>query len=83
MPVRALSRRVDSRARQVLYGMDYLAGERERQLAALRGALLGHLGAHPEALIVVEEYDKLDCPTRGFLRQLLEGARTGNVSAHQ
>ena len=69
--------------RQVLYGMDYVAGERGRQLALLRGALLGHLGGHPEALVVVEEYDKLDCPTRAFLRQLLEGARTGNVSAHR
>ncbi len=65
---------------QVLYGMDYLRSERQQQHALLRAALMEHVRSHPEALIVIEEYDKLDCATRGFFRQLLENARTANVS---
>ncbi len=60
--------------------MDYISAEREQQLALLRASLLEHCRRHPESLIVVEEYDKLDCSTRGFLRQLIENAQTGNVS---
>ena len=60
--------------------MDYLRSERAQQHALLRAALLEHISTHPEALIVIEEYDKLDCATRGFFRQLLENARTANVT---
>ena len=60
--------------------MDYLRSERQQQHALLRAALMDHVCSHPEALIVIEEYDKLDCATRGFFRQLLENARTANVS---
>ena len=66
---------------QVLYGMDYTASERAAQHGLLRAAVLEHLSRHPDALLVVEEYDKLDCPTRGFLRQLLERGHGGNVTA--
>ena len=65
---------------KVLYGMDYLRSEREEQHALLRAALMDHISHHPEALIVIEEYDKLDCATRGFFRQLLENARSANVT---
>ena len=51
-----------------------------QQHALLRAALMEHVRSHPEALIVVEEYDKLDCATRGFFRQLLENARSANVT---
>ena len=60
--------------------MDYLRSEREEQHALLRAALIDHISHHPEALIVIEEYDKLDCATRGFFRQLLENARSANVT---
>lgn len=60
--------------------MDYIRSEREEQHALLRAALMEHISHHPEALIVIEEYDKLDCATRGFFRQLLENARTANVT---
>ncbi len=66
--------------KQVLYGMDYISSEKEQQLALLRASLLEHCSQYPEALIVVEEYDKLDCSTRGFLRQLFENARAANVT---
>ena len=56
----------------VLFGMDYLAGEREAQAAALRESLERHLHTYPEAFVVVEEYDKLDCQARGFFRQILD-----------
>jgi hypothetical protein len=65
---------------QVLYGMNYISSEREQQLALLRASLLEHCSRYPESLIVVEEYDKLDCSTRGFLRQLIENAQAANVS---
>lgn len=65
---------------QVLYGMDYISSEREEQHALLRAALMEHVRSHPEALLVIEEYDKLDCATRGFFRQLLENARAANVT---
>ena len=32
------------------------------------------------AVVVVEEYDKLDCEMRGFFRQLLEHGQAANVS---
>ena len=65
---------------QVLYGMDYISSEREVQHALLRAALIEHVRSYPEALLVIEEYDKLDCATRGFFRQLLENARAANVT---
>ena len=35
------------------------------------------------AVLVVEEYDKLDCPMRGFFRQLLENGQVANVSLNK
>ena len=60
--------------------MDYISSEREEQHALLRAALIEHARNYPEALLVIEEYDKLDCATRGFFRQLLENARAANVT---
>ncbi len=65
---------------QVLYGMDYLTTERDTRLAGVRDALLSHLRFAPDALVVVEEYDKLDCDTRGMFRQLLQHPEVANVS---
>lgn len=55
----------------VLYGLDYVRAERAAQLASLRGELLRHVQENAEPLLVVEEYDKMDCEARGLLRQLL------------
>ena len=57
---------------KVLFGMDYLADEEAQQAAFLRGQLVQHLRRHPQALVVVEEYDKLDCHARGLVKQLLD-----------
>jgi DNA polymerase III delta prime subunit len=65
---------------KVMYGMDYLASEAEGRLAALRRELLDHVRSHPEALIVVEEYDKLDCNARALWRQLLRHPERANVT---
>lgn len=65
---------------KMLFGMDYTSEDRAAQHQALRGALLEHMRLAPESLVVVEEYDKLDCHMRGFFRQLLEGGQVGNVS---
>ena len=64
----------------MLYGLDYLSSERDQQHAFLRTAVLDHLRRAPTALLVIEEYDKLDCPTRAMLRQLIGSSRAGNTS---
>lgn len=63
--------------------MDYVASERAEQQGLLRSALLDHVRRTPEALIVVEEYDKLDCDMRGFFRQLLENGAVGNTTLNR
>ena len=65
---------------QVLYGMDYVAAAREAQHEHMRSALLAHVRLHPQSLLVVEEYDKLDCATRGLFRQLIENPASANIS---
>ncbi len=35
------------------------------------------------AVLVIEEYDKLDCPMRGFFRQLLESRQVANVTLNR
>ena len=65
---------------QVLYGMDYISSEREQQHRYLRAGVLDHLQRFPQSLLVIEEYDKLDCPTRAMLRQLIENSHAANVS---
>jgi hypothetical protein len=44
---------------QIVFGMDYLAGEAAEQHVMLRNTLLSHFHAYKEALIVVEEFDKV------------------------
>lgn len=68
-------------AGQVMYGMDYVEGERQEQHNRVREAVLEHLKRYPAALLVVEEYDKLDCPSRAVLRQLLSNPREANLSS--
>ena len=70
----------DCRGYAVFYGMDYLEGERAGRLEALRTSLLAHVRRSPDALIVVEEYDKLDCDARAFWRQLLQHPERANVT---
>ena len=65
---------------QVLYGLDFTVEQEAQQRALLQQAILDHVGAHPEALLVVEEYDKLSCRMRGFLRQVIENSASANVS---
>ncbi|KAK9787248.1 hypothetical protein WJX73_009504 [Symbiochloris irregularis] len=65
---------------KVLYGLDYTATERQQQYLKLQEALVQHVRHHPNSLLVIEEYDKLDCPTRGMFRQLLENPQVFNIS---
>ncbi|KAI3426218.1 hypothetical protein D9Q98_008594 [Chlorella vulgaris] len=74
---------LDCAGYKVLYGMDYTAQERHHQHTLLRAAILEHMRAAPESLFVIEEYDKLDCPMRGFFRQLLENGQVANVSMNR
>ena len=65
---------------QVLYGLDFTAQDEQQQHLLLQQAILDHAKAHPESLLVVEEYDKMSCKTRGFLRQVIENSASANVS---
>lgn len=72
---------VDCRGYRVLFGLDFSADDREAQHAALRASLTEHMASATQALLVIEEYDKLDCEMRGFFRHLLEGgSAAGNFS---
>lgn len=65
---------------QVLQGMDHINAEREQQHWYLRKAILDHFHQHAEALLVIEEYDKLDCATRAVLRQFVTAPASANVT---
>jgi hypothetical protein len=65
---------------QVVYGLDYLLPEAGSRLEALRGEVLTHLAAAPDSLLVVEEYDKMDCGARGLWRQLLQHPERANIT---
>jgi hypothetical protein len=65
---------------QVVYGLDYLLPESAARLNALRGEVVGHLGGAPDSLLVVEEYDKMDCAARGLWRQLLQHPERANIT---
>lgn len=60
--------------------MDHINAEREKQHWYLKNAILEHVNMHPEALLVIEEYDKLDCPTRAVLRQFITAPASVNAS---
>lgn len=64
----------------MVYGLDYLLSESASRLEALRREVLGHLAAAPESLLVVEEYDKMDCAARGLWRQLLQHPERANIT---
>jgi hypothetical protein len=63
-----------------VYGVDYLVPEAAARLGALKREVVGHLAAAPDALLVVEEYDKLDCGARGLWRQLLQHPERANIT---
>lgn len=63
--------------------MDYLSGQVEARLDAVRHEVVSHLAAAPDALLVVEEYDKLDCNARGLWRQLLQHPERANITSHR
>ena len=65
---------------QVLQGMDHINTERAQQHWYLKDSILKHLHHYRESLLVIEEYDKLDCPTRAVLRQLITASGSANVS---
>ena len=62
---------------KVIFGTDYVVREREAQARMLRDAVTRHVERFPESVLVVEEYDKLGCPARGMLKQMLEHGSAG------
>ena len=60
--------------------MDHINVEREQQQWYLTRSVLNHLHRYPEALLVIEEYDKLDCSTRAVLRQFITAPASANVT---
>jgi hypothetical protein len=63
---------------KIIFGTDYVVRERAEQGRMLRDAVTAHLEKYPESVVVVEEYDKLGCPARGVLKQMLEHGSAGN-----
>ena len=61
----------------MIFGTDYVVREREAQARMLRDAVTRHVERFPESVLVVEEYDKLGCPARGMLKQMLEHGSAG------
>ncbi len=60
--------------------MDHINAERAQQHQYLKNSVSKHLHQYPQSLLVIEEYDKLDCPTRAVLRQLITASISTNVS---
>ncbi|DBA91747.1 hypothetical protein WJX77_012496 [Trebouxia sp. C0004] len=65
---------------KVLQGMDHINAERAQQHWYLKNSVLKHLHQYQQSLLVIEEYDKLDCPTRAVLRQMITASISTNVS---
>ena len=65
---------------RVVYGLDYTLQEKEEQSEVLVRKLMEHLSAHQDALVVIEEYDKLDCKSRGVLKQIFDKGFAMNVT---
>lgn len=63
--------------------MDYIQQEAAAKLDAVRHEVVTHLAAVPDPLLVIEEYDKLDCGARGLWRQLLQHPERANITSHR
>eukprot|EP00241_Pyramimonas_parkeae_P006772 CAMPEP_0114226676 /NCGR_PEP_ID=MMETSP0058-20121206/1364_1 /TAXON_ID=36894 /ORGANISM="Pyramimonas parkeae, CCMP726" /LENGTH=323 /DNA_ID=CAMNT_0001337427 /DNA_START=271 /DNA_END=1242 /DNA_ORIENTATION=- len=62
----------------VLFGTDHLATERKQQATLAEAAVVQHLKSYPQSLLVIEEFDKMDCASRNMFKQLLErGPKSG------
>lgn len=68
---------------QVFSGLDYVSADRNLQHAALKTALVEHLKKSPQALIVIDEYDKMDCETQFMFRQLIQGSHNAKLSMNR
>ena len=67
----------------LVFGADYVTSEARAQARALRDAVFAHLSRFPESVVVIEEYDKMSCPARGVLKQLLDKGRDAEVAFHR
>lgn len=66
-------------AYKVVFGLDYLQSEKQKQMELLRETLTSHLLWFPESLVVMEEYDKVDCDVRGLLKQMLDKGTESSI----
>ncbi|GAX81277.1 hypothetical protein CEUSTIGMA_g8709.t1 [Chlamydomonas eustigma] len=74
---------MDCRGAKVIYGLDFVQELKESQLGAVRDAIVEHARSVQDPLIVIEEYDKLDCASRGMLRQLFQNPEIANASLNR
>ncbi len=68
---------------QVFSGLDYVSADRSQQHAALKTALVEHVKKHPQALIVIDEYDKMDCSTQFMFQQLIQGSHNAGIAMNR
>ncbi|KAK9834222.1 hypothetical protein WJX84_006633 [Apatococcus fuscideae] len=74
---------MDCSSLKVFSGLDYVSADRNLQHAALKAALVEHLNKSPQALIVIDEYDKMDCETQFMFRQLIQGSHNAKLSMNR
>jgi len=65
---------------RVVYGLDYTLADREEQSEHLVRNIMDHLRTHADSVVVIEEYDKLDCKSRGVLKQIFDKGFALNVT---
>ena len=61
-------------AYRILFGTSYLSDDADRKFSELRHNLVRHVRGYRESLVVIEEYDKMDCRSRGLLKELIDYA---------
>ena len=57
--------------------------DRDAQIGLVRSAILRHSSTVTDPLIVIEEYDKLDCQSRAMLRQLISNPEAANTTLNR
>ena len=70
LPQRCEAGRAPCRALLQVGSYSFAAGERTERFVQLRDTIAAHVRRHPEALVVLEEFDRFDCGLRDMLREV-------------
>lgn len=56
-----------------------MSDDKDRKFKELRHNLMNHVRGFRESLLVIEEYDKMDCKSRGLLKELIDHAQVEKI----